>query len=97
MENSLKVFKVVAGITISVTLTAAILSIIGVVITGFYPGIMVFIFLALISIAFLFFAKKNVTQTRAFYVILSILNLLVVLIVIWMTFVIMIDRVIPNL
>jgi hypothetical protein len=40
------------------TLTVAVLSIIAIAITGFYPGIIVLLLLALIPIASKFYAKK---------------------------------------
>ncbi len=95
MEKLTKIFKGVTRTSTAVTFTATILSIIGMVITGFYPGIVVYIFFTLIPIASNFYANK--TKSVAFYTKLIILNLLVILIVFWMTFVIMIDRVIPNI
>lgn len=53
-----KTFSVVTSISMVLTVTVAALSIIGIVITGLYPGIIVLFFVALISIASKFYAKK---------------------------------------
>ena len=84
----------------ALTLMVAVLSIIGVAITGLYPGIIVLLFVALIPIATKFYAKKIISKSNGFkrnyYTTLTVINLLSILVVLWMTFVIMIDRVIPN-
>ncbi len=82
------------------TITVAAASVIGIAITGFYPGIIVLLLLTLIPIASNFYAKKiinksNISQ-RNYYVTLTIINLLTILVVLWMTFVIMVDRVFGN-
>ena len=78
-------------------LTAATLSIIGVQITGFYPGITVLCLAALIPIASKFYAKKIISKSndfqRNYYATLTIINLLAIPVVLWMTFVILVDRV----
>ncbi len=83
------------------TLTVAAASVIGVVITGFYPGIIVFLLLTLIPIVSTFYAKKNISKSNVFqrnyYITLTIINLLTILVVLWMTFVILIDRVFGNI
>ena len=82
------------------TLTAAILSIIGITITGLYPGIIVLLLAALIPIASKFYAKKMINKSKDFqknyYTILTIINLLTILVVVWMTFVIVHDRVLHD-
>ena len=92
-----KTFSVVSSIAMILTLTVATASIIGVTITGFYPGIIVLLLLALIPIASNFYAriiinKSNVIQ-RNYFITLTIINLLTMLVVLWMTFVILVDRV----
>jgi hypothetical protein len=83
-----------------VTLIVAVLSIIGIVITGFYPGIIVLVLVALIPIASRFYAKKIIDRSNSFrknyYTTLTILNLLSLLVVLWMTFVIVHDRVLQD-
>jgi len=95
-----KTFSVVTSIGMALTLTAAILSIIGIAITGFYPGIIVLCLVALIPIATKFYAKKMIGKSNAFqsyyYTTLTIINLLSILIVLWMTFVIVHDRVLGD-
>jgi hypothetical protein len=95
-----KTFSVVTSISMVLTLTVAVLSMIGIAITGLYPGIVVLLFVALVPIASKFYAKRIRNKSndfqRQYYTSLTILNLLFILVVLWMTFVIMIDRVIPN-
>ena len=83
------------------TLTVAAASVIGVAITGFYPGIIVLLFLTLIPIASNFYAKIIISKTNVFqrnyYITLTIINLLTVLVVLWMTFVILVDRVFGSI
>ena len=80
--------------------TIAILSIIGIAITGFYPGIIVLLVIALIPIASKYFARKNINKSnyflRNYYSILTIINLLLIFVVLWITFVIVHDRVLHD-
>ena len=82
------------------TLTVAVLSIIGVAVTGFYPGIIVLLLVALIPIASKLYAKKIIIKSndfqRNYFTILTIINLLSILVVLWMTFVIVHDRVLHD-
>ena len=94
-----KTFSVVTSISMVLALTVAVLSIIGIAITGLYPGIIVLLLVALIPIASKFYAKKiigkpNVVQ-RNYYITFTIINLVTMLVVLWMTFVILVDRVFP--
>lgn len=96
----MKIFRTVTLISMILTITVAAASVIGIAITGFYPGIIVLLLLTLIPIASNFYAKKiinksNISQ-RNYYVTLTIINLLTILVVLWMTFVIMVDRVFGN-
>lgn len=97
----MKILKVVTLISMILTLTVAAASIIGVAITGFYPGIMVLLLLTLIPMASNFYAKKMIGKSNVFqrnYCIpLTIINLLTILVVLSMTFVILVDRVFGNL
>jgi hypothetical protein len=97
----MKTFSVVTSISMVLTLTVAALSIIGVVITGFYPGIIVLLLVTLIPIASKFYAKKIISKSndfqRNYYTTLTIINLLSILVVLWMTFVILVDRVFSKL
>src|ERR1700704_4493741 len=96
-----KTFSVVTSLSMVLILTVASLSIIGVVITGLYPGIIVLFLLALIPIASKFYAKKISSKSndfqRNYYTILTIINLLSILVVLWMTFVILVDRVFSKI
>jgi uncharacterized membrane protein len=95
-----KTFRSITSVSMVLTLTAAILSIFGVAITGFYPGIIVLLLLALIPIASKFYAKKIAGKPSAsdknYYTSLIILNLLSILTVLWMAFVILHDRVLHD-
>jgi hypothetical protein len=95
-----KTFSVVTSISMVLTLAAAALSIVGIAITGLYPAIVVLLLVALIPIASKFYSKKIISKSndfqRNYYTTLTIINLLSILVVLWMTFVIMIDRVFPN-
>jgi hypothetical protein len=61
-----KTFSVVTSMSMVLTLTVAALSIIGVAITGLYPGIIVLLLVALIPIASKFYAKKIVASPMNF-------------------------------
>jgi hypothetical protein len=95
-----KTFSVVTSMSMVLTLAVAVLSIIGVAITGFYPGIIVLLLVALIPIASKLYAKKIIGRSNVFqrnyYTTLTIINLLSILVVLWMTFVIVHDRVLHD-
>jgi len=95
-----KTFGVVTSISMAVTLTVALLSIISAANTGFYPGIVVLLIIALVPTASKFYAKKIVTKPndfrRKYYTKLTIINLLTILVVLWMTFVIVHDRILHD-
>lgn len=96
----MKAFSIVTTIAMILTLTAAALSIIGIAITGFYPAIMVLLLVALIPIASKFYATKIISKSNSFqrnyYTTLTTINLLLILVVLWMTFVIVHDRVLGD-
>ena len=96
-----KTFSVVTSMSMVLILTIAALSIIGAAITGLYPGIIVLFLVALIPVASKFYAKKIISKPdgfqRNYYTILTIINLLAILVVLWMTFVILIDRVFSKI
>ena len=95
-----RTFSIVTSISMVLTLTGAVLSIIGVAITGLYPGIIVLLLVALIPIASKFYAKKIINKfndfQRNYYTTFTIINLLSILVVLWMTFVIVHDRVLRD-
>ena len=97
----MKIFSIVTRISMILTLTVAAASVIGVAITGFYPGIIVLLLLTLIPIGSNFYAKIIISKSNVFqrnyYTALTIINLLTILIVLWMTFVILVDRVFGNI
>ena len=83
-----------------VSLTVALISIIGIAITGFYPGIIVLVLLAFISITSKFYAVKISNKSDNFqgnyFTTFTIINLLIILVVLWMSFVIVHDRVLLD-
>jgi hypothetical protein len=101
MEGLMKIFRVIAFVAMILTLTVTSLSVIGMSITGFYLGIIVFLLMSLISTASYFYAKQVVSKSnlfqRNYYRVFTVINLLSILVVLWMTFVILIDRVFPKL
>jgi len=66
MEGLRKIFRVVNLISMILTLTVAAASVIGVAITGFYPGIIVLLLLTLIPITSNFYAKKLLANPMFF-------------------------------
>jgi hypothetical protein len=101
MEGLMKTSRIITLISMILTLMVAAASVIGVAITGFYPGIIVLLLLTLIPVASRFYAKKmtgksNVFQ-RNYYTALTIINMLTMLVVLWMTFVILVDRVFGHI
>jgi len=95
-----KSFSVITSISMLLALAAAILSVIGIAFTGFYPGIVVLFGVALIPIASRFYAKKVADKSsnfqKSYFTTLTIVNLLTILVVLWMTFVIVHDRVLKD-
>jgi hypothetical protein len=96
-----KQFRIVTRISMILTLGVAALSIFGVPITGLYPGIIVLCFIALIPIASKLYAKKIISKSndfqRNYFKALTIINMLAILVVLWMTFVILVDRVFSKI
>jgi hypothetical protein len=96
----MKTFSVVTSISMVLALTVAVLSIIGIAITGLYPGLIVLLLVALIPIASKFYAKNIISKSndfqRNYYTTLTIINLLLIIVVLWMTFVIVHDRVLHD-
>lgn len=101
MDRLMKIFRVVILISMILTLSLGAASLIGFAFTGFYPGIIVLLLLTLIPIASNFFAKKinnkSIVFQRNYYIIFTTINLLTLLVALWMTFVILVDRVFPVL
>ena len=96
-----KAFRVITSIAMILILTVAFLSIIGIPVTGLYPGIAVLLVIALIPIASRQYAKQVLTKSigfqKRYFRMLAVINLLSILVVLWMTFVIMVDRVLGKL
>lgn len=95
-----KTFSVVSSMSMVLTLTVAVLSLIRVAITGLYFGIIVLLLVAPIPIASRLYAKKIIAKStdfqRNYFKVLTIINPLSILVVLWMTFVIVHDRVLQD-
>lgn len=95
-----KICRVVNLISMIMTLTVAAVSFVGTVITGFYPGIIVLLFLTLIPIASEFYTKKTNSKSKSgqrnYFMTIIFINLLTIIVVLWMTFVILVDRVLGK-
>lgn len=91
-----KTFSIVTSISIVFAVTATVISLISITITGFYPRIIVLFLMALITVASKFYGKKISNHSQDFqknyYTIVTIINVLLIVIVLWMSFVIVHDR-----
>lgn len=96
----MKTLTAITNISMPLALTAALLSIIGIIKTGFYPGIIVLSILALIAITSKRYTKKVKNSQEnlqpKFITLLIIVNLFLMLVVLWMAFVIVHDRVLGD-
>jgi hypothetical protein len=93
MEQT-KTFTIVTTISMWLSLTVAILGVIGILLTGIYPGIFVLMALAIIPIVSRLYGGKLIS--RSYRSIFTVINLLVILVVLWMTFVIVHDRILKD-
>lgn len=97
----MKIFRIVTLLSMLLTLAIAVASVIGDAITGFYPGIIVLLLLPLIPITSNFYAKNIIGKSnifqRNYYLTFTTINLLTMLVVLWMAFVILVDRVFGNI
>lgn len=100
LKMETRTFSVVTSLSLAFTITAAVLSIAGMAITGFYPAIVVFAALVLIPVASRYYAKKMSKgpgmRRSKLNTLLIVMNLLLILVVLWMTFVIVHDRVLGD-
>ena len=97
---NMKTSRVIICLAMGLTLAAALLSIIGTAFTGFYPGIMVLCALTLIPIVSWSRAKRIPDEPASrqgnYSVVVGLVNLLVILVVLWMSYVIVHDRVLGD-
>ncbi|THD30711.1 MAG: hypothetical protein DI588_14880 [Flavobacterium johnsoniae] len=95
-----KSFILITTLSVIVTFIAVVLGFIGVVISEIYPGFIILFLLMLIAIGSKWYAKKNSDKHNNFqgnyYTILTVLNLLIILVTLWMTFVITHDRILQD-
>lgn len=95
----MKIFRMITSIARVFSLLAFALGVVGAIMTGLYPGFLVLIGLAIIPLASRSYVKQKIEMndraTNDNHWLLTALNFLVILVVIWMSFVILIDRVIP--
>jgi len=78
MVGLIKICRVVTFISMIMTLTVAAASVVGIVITGFYPGIIVLLLLTLIPIASYFYNKNMLAKTILYREIISLQSLLLI-------------------
>lgn len=88
----MKTFRMVNTVAIVLTLSAALLSLIGLFKTGFYPGVIVLCCLPFIPFA----SRALVRRSGHTHVVPFALNIVVILIVLWMSFVVLHDRVLGD-
>jgi len=83
-----------------VTVAAAILSIAGIASTGLYPAMIVLLLWPLVPVMSKVYAKKNTGSSNNFqinyYTTLTVINLLLILVMLWIAFVIVHDRVLND-
>lgn len=95
-----KAFRIVTSLAVFIASLAALLSLAGIFFTGFYPAIPVFLIIATIPLASRMYAKKighkSASYRNRFFSLLTLLNSIVVLVVLWMAFVIVHDRVLGD-
>ncbi len=95
MRCGMKSFRVITSLSMALTFTAAALGMASMAVAGFYPGIVVLSLLPLVPVASRLWAgRKNFRKNR--YAALAIVNLLSILVVLWMTFVIVHDRILGD-
>ncbi len=95
-----KTFRIITSIAMVFTLMATLPGIAGLIITGLYPGFFVLLLLTLIPLASRFYAKKMDQKPddvqNKYTTPLIVINLLVIFVALWMTFVIVHDRVLQD-
>lgn len=93
-------FRVVTSISTVLALTAAVFSLVGIPLTGLYPGIIVLWMVALTALFTKLSASKIGDRTpryqRNYYRIFTVINFLLILVTLWMAFVILHDRVLQD-
>lgn len=96
-----KLFTVVSTVSMIFLITAVVVSAMGTVFTGLYPGVPVLAILALIPVLSRLYSKKidagSNSFKRNYYLIFTAVNLLVTLVGLWMAFVILVDRVFSRI
>lgn len=96
----MKTFTLVSFVSLVLAVLAATLSLVGTIITGLYPAIGVFCVLVLVPVVSRAYIKKRITSTGSVKKVrismLTVLNALTILIICWMSFVIVHDRVLGD-
>ena len=95
-----KSFNSITTLSVIITFMAVVLGFIGVVISEMYPGFIILFLMMLITIGSKFYAKKNSNKPNNYqgnyYTFLTILNGLIIVVTLWMTFVITHDRILQD-
>ncbi len=96
----IKAFKVVTSLSMVLAAIAVIVGVAGISAVGFYPGIIVLVLVALIPVTSKYYAKKiggkSMKFQRNYYTALTIVNIMVILVILWMTFVITHDHILQD-
>jgi hypothetical protein len=89
-----KTFAIINSVSIAITLTVAGISIAAIGFTGFYPAIIVLCCIALVPVASMIFSRRMSSESNR--TLIAVLNVICILVVLWMTFVIVHDRVLQD-
>ncbi len=93
-------FKIVTIVSLITTIIAVIIGVVAFAITGFYPAFVVLLLLLLVPMISRVYAKKitgiSNGQRKNYYTRFTIINALTILVVLWMMFVIVHDRILQD-
>lgn len=95
---SYRTFRLISLVALIVVVAAAVASLAGIYVTGLYPGIFVLCLLTFIPLGSRSFTenKSDGSSKGIGLTLLGLLNILVILVVCWMSFVIIHDRVLKD-
>lgn len=92
--------KIVTTVSLVTTIIAVIIGVVAFAITEFYPAFVVLLLLPLVPIISWIYAKKitgkSNGQRKNYYTRFTIINALTILVVLWMMFVIVHDRIFQD-
>lgn len=95
-----KAFNTITFIAMLLTIVTAIAGLVGIPFTGFFPAIAVLLLLTCIPVASRFYSKKIAAKSigfqKRYYSTLTAINLLCIVVIFWMAFVIIHDRILKD-